>query len=264
MKHDIILVNQNLMELNPLICGVEECCSGHGVGPASREYHLMHFIIYGKGKFIIRDKTYNLKKGNIFIIRPNEITYYEADKKEPWKYVWVGFYINKRSDLFKKSYFLNKDIMYSPSSEYIFNSMIESEKYEVSKELFLTSKLYELFSILIEERSNKFINDFPKIYVMKAENYILSNYMYDITVESISKFLGINRGYFYTIFKKATGKSPKQYIVDVRLEKAARFLLEDNFTTSEAARSTGYSDIFNFSRMFKRKFGISPSYYKKK
>lgn len=264
MKRDIILVNQNLTELNPLLCGFEECRSGYGFGPASREYYLMHFILYGKGIFKIEDKIYNLKKGHIFIIRPSEITYYEADKKEPWKYIWIGFNLNKKSVLFEKSSFLNKDILYSPSSEYIFKSMLESEKHEVSKEIFLTSRLYELFSILIEEGNTKLINNFPKIYVMKAESYILSNYMHDITVESISKFLGINRGYFYTIFKKATGKSPKQYIIDVRLEKAARFLLENNFTPGEAARSTGYSDIFNFSKIFKRKFGVAPSYYKEK
>lgn len=264
MKQDIIVVNQNLRELNPLLCGFQECPSSHGFGPASREYYLLHFIVYGKGKFKVEDKIYNLSKGNIFIIRPNEITYYEADKEEPWKYIWIGFEIDKEGVLFEKSSFLNKDTLYSQASEYIFKNMLESEKFEISKELFLTSKLYELFSIIMEEEKNKSINNFPKIYVIKAESYILANYMHDITVESISKFLGINRGYFSTIFKKATGKSPKQYIVDVRLEKAARFLLENNFTASEAARSTGYSDIFNFSKMFKRKFGVSPLHYKNK
>lgn len=261
--HDIILVNQSLNEINPLLCGFSECGSCHGFGPASREYYLMHFIVNGKGKFKVKDTTYNLSKGNIFIIRPNEITYYEADKEEPWEYIWIGFEINKNGVLFEKAEFLNKDILYSQASEYIFKNMIESEKFNnISREVFLASKIYELFSIIIEEENNKMVDDFPKIYVMKAQSYILANYMHDITVESISKFLGINRGYFSTIFKKAIGKSPKRYIVDVRLEKAARFLLENNFTPSEAARSTGYNDVFNFSKMFKRKFGISPLNYK--
>ncbi|EKQ56612.1 MULTISPECIES: AraC family transcriptional regulator [unclassified Clostridium] len=264
MHHDILVLNQNFKDLNPLLCGVEECCKSHEFGPASREYFLIHYIVDGKGKFKIRDKTYILKKGNIFIIRPNEITYYEADNEDPWKYIWIGFNLNLSGNLFEKASFLRKDILYSQASEYIFRSMLESEKFQISKEIFLTSKLYELFSILIEEENNEAVNDFPKIYVMKAESYILANYMREITVESISNYLGINRGYFSTIFKKSIGKSPKQYIIDVRLEKAARFLLENNFSPSEAARSTGYIDIFNFSKMFKKKFGVSPLYYKSK
>lgn len=262
--HDIILVNQNLHELNPLLCGVSKCDSCYGFGPASREYYLMHFIVNGKGKFKVKDKNYNLSKGNIFIIRPDEVTYYEADKEEPWEYIWIGFDINKNGVIFEKAEFLDKDVLYSQATEHVFRSMLESEKFNISRELFLTSKLYELFSILIEEENNESVKDFPQIYVMRARSYILTNYMHDITVESISKFLGINRGYFSTIFKNAIGKSPKQYIVDVRLEKAARFLLENNFTPSEAARSTGYSDVFNFSKMFKRKFGVSPLNYKNK
>lgn len=262
MKEDIILLNQNFKELNPLLCGFEECSKGYGFGPASREYYLLHYVVRGKGSFTIKDRVYNLKKGNIFVIRPNEITYYEADKNDPWKYIWIGFQCSYESNVLRQATFLNEDILYSQAAEYIFKEMLDASKINQTKELFLTSKLYELFSLLIEEKKNIAEQDFPEIYVMKAESFILANYMNDITVEGISKFLGINRVYFSGIFKRAKGKSPKQYIVDVRLEKAAKLILSSNLTPSEVAKSTGYKDIFNFSKMFKKKFGVAPLYYK--
>lgn len=262
MKEDIILLNQNFKEINPLLCGFEECYSGHGFGPASREYYLLHYIEKGKGSFTIKEKCYSLRKGNIFVIRPEEITYYEADKNDPWKYIWIGFQCNTESNLFKKATFLKKDILYSQAAEYIFKEMLEASKIEQTKEIFLTAKLYELFSLLIEAENTEDAVGFPKIYVLKAESYIMANYMNDITVEDISKYLGINRVYFSNIFKRFTGKSPKQYIIDVRLEKAAKLIVKNNFTPSEAARSSGYKDIFNFSKMFKKKYGVAPLYYK--
>ena len=128
--------------------------------------------------------------------------------------------------------------------------------------MYVCSKIYELLSIISEKKSIGEIGSYQ--YVLKAKNYIESNYINKLNVQQIADYLGLNRSYFSTIFKEHTGVSPQQYIVNFRLEKAANLMTSHNYTPTKAAQSTGYSDFANFSKMFKLKFGISPRNYRNK
>lgn len=66
-------------------------CAGHSFGPAVREYFLLHYVVRGKGIFRRGKREYTLQAGEIFVIRPGEVTYYEADMRDPWEYMWAGF-----------------------------------------------------------------------------------------------------------------------------------------------------------------------------
>lgn len=56
------------------------------------------------------------------------------------------------------------------------------------------------------------------------------------------------------------GRSPQQYLIDVRLEHAAS-LLAGGSDVGEAAVASGYPDVYHFSKMFHKRFGLSPSEY---
>jgi AraC-like DNA-binding protein len=62
-----------------------------------------------------------------------------------------------------------------------------------------------------------------------------------------------------TIFKKVIGKSPKDYLIDYRMEQARRLLIETDLNVAQVAAYVGYQDASYFSSLFKQKEGISPS-----
>ena len=64
---------------------------GHRYGPAVRSYHLIHFILAGKGTFQANQHTYHLRAGQGFLIEPDYQTTYESDADDPWTYIWVAF-----------------------------------------------------------------------------------------------------------------------------------------------------------------------------
>jgi AraC-like DNA-binding protein len=254
MLKDIMLINKGFKDINPLICGEEICDSGHSFGPASRKYYLLHYVLSGKGIFRTKEKEYAVSKGQIFVIRPFEITYYKADVEDPWHYCWIGF--ESSLDL---SEMLYEDILTVPECEHIFLASKNCVYLETTKELYICGNIFELLSLIHENKS--VADSSVSKYVLKAKNYIESNYVDALSVSMISNYLNLDRSYFSTIFKKNIGKSPQQYIVDFRLEKAAELITLHGYKPGEAALSSGYHDIFNFSKMFKKKYGVSPKNY---
>lgn len=86
--------------------------------------------------------------------------------------------------------------------------------------------------------------------------------MDNLRVSSIAHSFGFERSYLYRIFKRRYGVGIKEYITDVRMEFAKKFLTE-GYTVGECAHMVGYEDEFNFSKSFKQHYGISPSKLKR-
>lgn len=263
MMYDISLLNKGFVDINPLTFGWEDCDNGHAFGPASREYYLIHYIISGCGVFERNGRTYPLSKGSMFLIRPYELTFYKADDTTPWSYIWIGFTGRQVPVLLEESGFASDScILCMPSLRDLFLGLKESVNLRHSAESFLCSKIYELFSQLQEEFHPSFRGNSALMYSKRARDYIMANYAYQISIESIARMLGIDRRYLCRVFAKQFGETPQNFLVNYRLQKASVFLSKYGYSVSEAARSTGYEDIYNFSKMFKKKYGVPPSKFK--
>ena len=251
MIHNVIVKDKGFSDLNPVQFGYENCTKSHSFGPAVRTHWLIHFVVSGFGIFKIKDREYKVKPGEMFVIPPYIETYYEADDASPWSYIWIGF--TTTGDITKNL----SDVIKCPEAEKIFNSMKNCESFIDGKSAYLCARLWDLFALLSEGANNKYD------YVEKAIEFIHSNYMLDISVEKIAHHLNLDRTYFSVIFKKKTGLSPKQYLLSYRMNIAANLIIKKHITVSVAANSVGYSDLYTFSKMFKRHFGVSPSNYAK-
>jgi AraC-like DNA-binding protein len=253
----ILLANKNFKDINPMECGEEYCATNFRAGPTSRQYYLLHYVFSGKGSFFTNGNEYSVSKGQIFIMHPFELVHYKAMHNDPWHYSWIGFEMSIESPTLD-----NNSILDIPQAEHIFHLIKGSDQIENQRELYLCGKIFDLLSMLEQPKITKISK--TDDYIKKAKQYIDINYMHPITIDQIAGNLNINRSYFSTIFRKCMGKSPQQYLLDIRMENAAELITNHNYSISDAAMSSGYSDIFNFSKMFKSKFGVSPAYYAKR
>jgi AraC-like DNA-binding protein len=78
------------------------------------------------------------------------------------------------------------------------------------------------------------------------------------SVESMSKQAGMSIAAFHHNFKLVTGSSPLQYLKRIRLDRAKRLMIHDGYNASTAAKAVGYESASQFSREFKRQFGVTP------
>lgn len=249
MTHDTIIPNENYQGINPMLFGYESCEKSHSFGPAVRTHWLIHFVVSGFGTYRISNREYKVGPGEMFVIPPYEETIYTADCENPWSYIWIGFTCGMPLPV-KLS-----DTIRCPKALEIFNSMKKCGELKSGRSAFLCARLWDLFALLSGSEGG------DEDYVEKALSCIHSEYMNPITVEQIAERLNLDRSYLSVIFKKRTGLSPKQYLVNYRLSVAASLLTEKCRSVSVTACSVGYSDIYNFSKMFKRRYGMSPIKY---
>jgi AraC-like DNA-binding protein len=94
---------------------------------------------------------------------------------------------------------------------------------------------------------------------------LVENLQHDWTVEELSRAIGISAPYLQRLFKSTVGTPPITYLRDLRLDKARELLeAEDKFyRVSEIGCKVGMSSKSHFTRDFKKKFGVTPSEYRK-
>lgn len=251
-------------------CGMEECDPGHFYGPIARTEYLIHYILSGKGMYQVDGKTYNLGKNNAFIIYPNEITYYQADKDDPWTYIWIGFGgVKAESCLDYASLNRNNRVgVFNCKNELLdcLKGMLNASKLTYANDLKREGFLFMFLSALINEKNTNEHNnthDYPyQIYVEHALEFIDHNYEKDIKVNDIANYIGIDRSYLTNIFKKIMHISPQQYLINYRFDKACSLLKSTNLPVSAISTLVGYSDPLSFSKSFKTYYKTSPTQYR--
>ncbi len=105
----------------------------------------------------------------------------------------------------------------------------------------------------------------PKMYLYKrivdAKLYIDTHYQERIDLNGVSGHAHFSKYHFLRLFKNAFGKSPHQYLIEVRLE-AAKKLLKENHPVSETCTLVGFESIPSFCTLFKKKEQKSPHEYR--
>lgn len=79
-----------------------------------------------------------------------------------------------------------------------------------------------------------------------------------LSVEEMARKAGMSVAAFHHYFKLVTASSPLQYLKRIRLDQARRLMAHDGYNASTAARAVGYESASQFSREFKRLFGVTP------
>lgn len=94
--------------------------------------------------------------------------------------------------------------------------------------------------------------------VARAIDVIRARFAEPLDVDEIAREAGASRFHLSRMFKSATGQSPHAFLIDVRLENAARLLRSERSVT-DAALSSGFTDLSRFARMFRSRYGAPPS-----
>lgn len=235
------------------------------------DYHIL-YVTKGNCYIEKENSIITLDENDIFIYYPHEMQMYSFDSKENISY-WIHFsgyevenlllQLNLTAGKHRLDEFNNISALFnSIQKEYSTYSIIKDEtnqKAKISK-IKNGGLLIELLSnislsincIYDKEISSKFIDNVNRF----PEN--------DFDIDFYAKLENLSRSRYNYLFKKETGLSPKQYLINSRIAKSEWYLKHSDLNISQIAENVGYPDALYFSRIFKKKNGVSPMNYLKK
>ena len=135
-RQTIWIADQHWKDINPLQCGWEQCEAGHSFGPTVRGFYLIHYVLSGRGIFSAHGTDFSLRKGQMFIIHPQELTFYKAGSQDPWQYIWIGF----EADITMPAA-LQKSVLSMPELRSTFLRLKDAQRLSAGREQFLCSVL---------------------------------------------------------------------------------------------------------------------------
>ena len=266
-----IFPNENFLDLRIYQYGYEQCAPLHSFGPFIRNHYLFHYVISGRGSLDataedgVTTRRYELQAGQGFLICPGLINTYFADENDPWKYVWVEFDGLRASESLRYAGLTAAQPIYRADDETQSNRvrdlMLYIAEHSEASTIHLIGYLYLFVDALMQSSSTRVSaqeNQLKDFYIQEAVNYIEQNYQRNLTVEEVADACRLNRSYFSKLFKENVGCPPQEFVIRVRLAKAAELMCSSNAPISEIAVRCGYSNQFHFSRAFKKHYGIPP------
>ena len=222
-----------------------------------RKYHTFIIRTSGKVTYYFDGKFIDVNEGEMIFLPQGCAYEFKSEEGKVCKYVAISF----SADIESAEYAVCSvdDI---PEAEYICKNFPALWKVGgATEKLKCYALLYNLLS-RVSETDKLSYADTKKFSLIEPAVEHLRNHMFDVSlkVDELHNLCGISDTYFRKIFITRFGTSPQKYIVNKRISHA-RAVIDSGecMRISEAAFLVGYSDPLYFSKVFKKKYGLSPS-----
>lgn len=252
------------------------------------EFFELLFVIEGECKNVFFDREFTLKKGDICIHAPgtihtisafhdNDILFNILVRKSTFDKSFLGLMEtdNVLSNFFRHAFYCSKDIPYllfhtdgdEELIQYIRRAEAElNTKHRYRKQM-INAIVSEFFIRLLQKYEHRI--EVPNIHFNGADNnlmfilrYMQSNYT-DVTLKELSNIFNYSERQLQRIILSATGMTFTENIQKQKIEMAAKLLLESERSISEIGEMLGYSSLNNFRKLFKKRYQVTPSEYRK-
>lgn len=265
-----IFPNENFLDLRLYQYGWEQCAPLHSFGPFVRNHYLFHYVISGQGYLDADDgngvnRRYLLSANQGFLICPGQVTTYSADRTRPWKYAWLEFDGLRAMEFLESAGLTVDQPIYNPRTtaqgEAVRDEILYIAGRSDAAPLHLIGHLCLFMDGLIRSsvtRQEPRATQLRDFYIQEAVTYMEQNYQRDLTVEEIADVCRLNRSYFSKLFRENMGCPPQEFLIRLRLSKAADLMKNSRSSIGDIAAMCGYANQLHFSRAFKKRYGLSP------
>lgn len=277
--------------LNPTLLFVsKKKCTETGISH-SHNYIELTFVLEGECKYELNGKIYNVSQNDLLFINPGySHTTILTDEKNPPVLFAIGFTdINLNGIDMPENTFSFKDIplVYSCPDELtaeirkiIDEILLEKTNCLPGRYFYMHACLVQLILIIVRfiykfdtKRNSLIISEVneetlsvrgKKQIVEDICTFMSEHYSEKISLEAIASNMYLSPIYISKLFKEETGDSPINYLISIRLKKAASLLTNSSLSISEISALVGYENTYYFNKLFKKNYGQTPGEYRNK
>lgn len=217
------------------------------------KFHELTFLIDGKMYYYIDGEKYDMVSGDIIYLPPGSMRRRDIGDGHN-DYVSMNFHADKRLAL--------KPHIPNGITEEIRLLLAYFDAEHKNPTNINNKKLNVLFEAMIMQIIDNIMANSKTPLSIQIANYLICNYSKHISLEDISKETFFSIAYCESEFRKAFGKSIINYLIDIRISEAKKLLIETSLPCSDIASMVGFDDANYFSRVFKKRIGISPLQYR--
>lgn len=209
------------------------------------------------GQLLLRDGTEIIQNGNcIIFLKPMDIQSYHCAGLL-WEQYWMEFIPTNVMEipLLQTGIIYNGEVFNQELSEV---ALLIAHRDPLKNNLavaFLTKIIYQ-WICLISENGKK---DALLIQIEKLLSVLHSDLQRNWSVTEMAQKMQCSEQYLRRLFLRYTGKTPKEYYLDARLDLAHSLLRQEGQSVGKVADMLNFFDSFHFSKAFKRRFGLPPS-----
>jgi len=226
------------------------------IKPHSHEYYELEYFYEGSGVCEINGKEYPFKKGDISFVSPLDIHGYRS--KENVKTLTVHFRIANLSKILLGITDINACLVKSTEElSHAFDILMCQNKDDKFYDLLCEKMIETILILFLKTFKTSTKNVMPK-EIYSAIEFIIINFKNNISLKSVSEYLGYSQEHFSRMFKKYTGLGFHAYLTELRLAYAKNLLDSQQITVTEICYESGFGCIRSFHRAFKKKYGYSP------
>ena len=230
------------------------------------------YICEGEGTFIINQKRYTAKKGDILIYNAGNIHEEYSNPDNPLVTFFCGL-SNLAIDQLKELYIIPiefepiirknqySDLIGMYFSQIFEESSLKADGYEIICQSLLTSSI-ALIHRAITLENFKSESEESNTLAHRIKEFIDKNYKKNIKLEDIADELYINKYYLSHVFKEQMQISPINYLINRRIGEAKNLLVSTELKIGEIARIMGYDNPNYFTLLFKKMTGETPKQFK--
>ena len=247
-------------------------------------FFVLIYIVDGVGTQYVNNHKFTYRKGNLFLITPKDT--YSFDIVSPTKFFFLSFnnsYIRNAPDIdwVQRMEFILNNASHRPGcilknriDKPLIASLVENIVQEQSNQQLYYSKIIEtiVHTIILVVARNialklpKNIKETTGEAVLDILHYIQEN-IFDsssLKVERISHHMGISESYLGKYFKKQTGETLQQYIINYKLRLVETRLLHSDMRINEIVFELNFTDESHLNRLFKKYKGVNPSEFRRR
>lgn len=238
----------------------------------SRDYpgYLFQYTLEGCGIYETSDNQYRLTKGKAFLLSfPDEGSYYlppAKTREDNWTYFFIHFYGPAVEPFFRRIRDITGPVMsldMESAAVRLFFDIFHSLQCKRKLEPYEDSEwLYRFLAALlrnIELPSGRSTNS----HVSAAMDWLQTQYAKPLSLEEMSREIGVSLSHLSRQFHKEKGVTLIQYLTGIRLEHAMQLLINSELPISKVAKECGFSNGNYFTKVYKKVFHITPEDYRR-